>query len=448
VREQGQSGDEVMSAGARQGNTDGGVRVSDLSPDQRVAYDAIVTWAEAAIDTTGYGGSPTLSLGGWAGCGKTVVTGLVGSLPQLHPIAFCAFTGKAASVLRGKLAHLKPRSTPYSEETAPGYDDEYTSYCGTVHALIFKPIVEKGVITGWGRRHNLDAPYKLIVVDEASQISDDLLLDLSSYNIPILAVGDHGQLPPVSGTGSLMQDPDIRLEKIHRQAEGNPIIALSKSIRETGRLDRRLQGEHIRFYRQSQLDSLLKTRYESATPIENMVTIVHANARRVATNARVRSITKRVGAPQVGDQVVCLKNVRGMPIYNGMRGRIATLKGRNPKFPWQLLANVNFEDGATFDALMCSVQFNREKTFAALPDVEDALFEVSKKRFRLFDWGQVGHLFDFGYAMTAWKVQGSQFEDVLAILERMPGTSESDWRRYCYTVVTRASERICIVEGP
>jgi exodeoxyribonuclease V len=428
-----------MSAGARQGYTDGGVRVGDLSPDQRVAYDTIMRWVR--------GGEPLLTCGGVAGSGKSTLMGIIGSLPELQPIAFAAFTGKASAVLRGKLSHLKPRSSPYTDETRPRNEKYCTSFCGTLHSLLYVPIVEKGAIVGWQRRDELDAPYKLIICDESSMINDDMFMDLSMYNIPILAVGDHGQLPPVQGTGSLMQDPDIRLEKIHRQAEGNPIIALSKVIRETGRLDRRLQGEHVRFYRQSQLDSLLKSRYESATSIENMVTIVYTNARRVATNSRVRSILKKVGAPQVGEQVVCLKNVRGMPIYNGMRGRIASLNGRNPKFPWQMNANVAFEEGATFNALMCSVQFNREKTFAALPDVEDALFAVSKMRLRLFGWGQVGHLFDFGYAMTCHKIQGSSCEDVLVVIDPMRGT-EDERRRWIYTAITRSSEHLSLVEGP
>ena len=50
-------------------------------------------------------------------------------------------------------------------------------------------------------------------------VDDAMLDDLRGYNVPILAVGDHGQLPPVSGTGSLMKNQNLRLEQIHRQAE-------------------------------------------------------------------------------------------------------------------------------------------------------------------------------------------------------------------------------------
>ena len=60
--------------------------------------------------------------------------------------------------------------------------------------------------------------------------------DLKSFGVPILAVGDHGQLPPVRGTFNLMEKPDIRLTKIHRQAENDPIVRLSILAREEGQI--------------------------------------------------------------------------------------------------------------------------------------------------------------------------------------------------------------------
>ncbi len=67
-------------------------------------------------------------------------------------------------------------------------------------------------------------------------VSEDIFRDLTSYGIDILAVGDHGQLPPIEGKFSLMSDPILRLEKIHRQAADNPIINLSMQIRENGKI--------------------------------------------------------------------------------------------------------------------------------------------------------------------------------------------------------------------
>lgn len=428
-----------MNQAVRQGDTIG---VSQLSLDQAEAYSAIVEWARDRRRT-----QPVKSLGGYAGSGKTVLTGLVGSLPDLQPIAFCAYTGKASSVLRGKLSALKPRSKPYSE----GCPYRPTSYCGTIHSLIYQPIIHGNVVVGFELREELDAPYRLICIDEASMVNDDMLLELRGFGIPILAVGDHGQLPPVSGQGSLMYKPDIRLEKIHRQAEGNKIIALSKTVRETGRFDRRLVSPEVQFVHRGKLDDWLHDRYVppshlAMTPVhlEKQVILVHSNASRIGFNQRVRTLLGIKGPPQVGDQVVCLRNVRDVPVYNGMRGIITKLAGRDPKFPWQLKATVAFEGvGEPFQASMCIQQFNREKTFNDLEDVEEALSPTGK--IKLYGWDQVGHLFDFGYALTTHKSQGSQWPDVMVIADR-GYMGEAEWRRWAYTAITRASEKVIIVE--
>ena len=41
-----------------------------------------------------------------------------------------------------------------------------------------------------------------------------------------------------------------------------------------------------------------------------------------------------------------------------------------------------------------------------------------------------GALFDFGYAMTVHKMQGSQFDDLVVAVERPGPVSNEDWRRW------------------
>lgn len=419
------------------------VTVKDLSPDQREAYDGILAWATQPERQRS---KPVLSLAGFAGSGKSSLTGIIGNLPQLQPIAFCAFTGKASSVLRGKLASLKPRSRCYNQENPAPSPKYQTSFCSTIHSLIFVPIIVKEQIVGWEKREELDADYKLIIIDEMSMVNDEMLLDLRSFGIPILAVGDHGQLAPVSGTGSLMANPDLRLEKIHRQAEGNPIIALSKSIRETGRLDKSLAGEHIKFARLSGLDRLLEERYSGDPDLDELVTIVYTNARRVGLNLKARKLLTKSGPPNVGDQLVCLKNVKGHPVYNGMRGIVTKSNGRDPKYPWQFKADVIFDDGTTFSPSMCVQQFNRDKTFNQLEDVSEAIERSAKRQVKLWSWQDVGHLFDFGYTLTAHKSQGSSFKDVMVIVDMPSGVGEMDRRKWIYTSITRSSDKLVVIE--
>jgi ATP-dependent exoDNAse (exonuclease V) alpha subunit len=53
-------------------------------------------------------------------------------------------------------------------------------------------------------------------------------------------------------------------------------------------------------------------------------------------------------------------------------------------------------------------------------------------------------LFDFGYALTVHKSQGSQAKKVILFEERNKHQSDDDFRRWLYTAVTRAEEKLII----
>ena len=59
--------------------------------------------------------------------------------------------------------------------------------------------------------------------------------------------------------------------------------------------------------------------------------------------------------------------------------------------------------------------------------------------------GKNGALFDFGYALTVHKAQGSQSERVLLFEERFPKMTDDEWRRWLYTAVTRAQHELTII---
>lgn len=474
--------------------------VSDLSPDQRTAYDAITTWLNRGTAT-----KRTLTLGGYAGSGKSaLVSVLAHEMPA--PLAFCAFTGKAASVLSRKLQAsgiaTVNRIVPMREGVRAF---KPRPYCGTIHGLVYRPcdvcmVEEKhehtygakcrenadpmdGVRIEGGafvepsagsclacdppppvkrdgpchrcqsnrylRRGRLDRPYRLIVVDEASMVSDEMLKVLLSYSVPILAVGDHGQLPPVRGQGSLMRAPDLRLEKIHRQAEGNPIIALSARIRETGDIDDALEdGNAFSIISQRGLKDWIASRWAGGARLDadphspegalGSVLISWTNRLRVNLNYDVRESIGHEGAPRRGEPVICLANAA--PIYNGMRGvlmgdctRAGDAGGRAPK--WK--ASVDFvEDGQTATSILLSEhQFFAEKTIDY-----DAASELG------VSLSSLGQRYDFGYAMTCHKMQGSSAHEIGVVVE--PGLirmSRDERTRWLYTSCTRAEKKLCVI---
>ena len=446
--------------------------ISDLSSDQKEAYDTVFDWAHNSY------GKPLLTLGGLAGSGKTTVTGVLAKELGLSPVAFIAFTGRASSVLRRKLREAGVETVSFTATREGGTPPDSLPYCGTIHSFIYAPIEyfrcplckesqgrqgtcdrlldkvtnrkcagvleETGEIGGWARREILDRQYKCIVTDESSMISDDMLDDLKLFGVPILAVGDHGQLQPVNGMGSLMADPDIKLEKIHRQAEGNPIIKLAHAVRTTGRIDTKLaDGDRVIIDRLSALPKYIDQWYKNANTedIFNKAMICYSNERRVTLNIMARTALGFENKPPArkGDIVICLRNQRDVGVYNGMRAIMRSEVDRDAYYPWVHSADLDFiEDDIAGKFPMCAVQFNRKYTFKDY-------WELRERKIFVDNWNEAGGLFDFGYALTAHKSQGATFKEALVVCDGPGRMGFNEYKRWLYTSFTRPSDRLIVL---
>jgi superfamily I DNA/RNA helicase len=114
----------------------------------------------------------------------------------------------------------------------------------------------------------------------------------------------------------------------------------------------------------------------------------------------------------------------------------------NPKNwepPWKLFAQLDFvEDGIKDEFSMCANQFNRKYTFQDYSELAECKIRVST-------WEEAGGLFDFGYALTVHKAQGSQFNEVLLIVDGPGRMGFDEYKRWLYTAITRAVDRITIL---
>ena len=54
-------------------------------------------------------------------------------------------------------------------------------------------------------------------------------------------------------------------------------------------------------------------------------------------------------------------------------------------------------------------------------------------------------MFDFGYALTVHKAQGSAFAHAIVYVDRPVKPDSEDWRRWAYTAITRGAERLTII---
>ena len=69
---------------------------------------------------------------------------------------------------------------------------------------------------------------------------------------------------------------------------------------------------------------------------------------------------------------------------------------------------------------------------------------VNEKNFKRFPKGVKPLTFDYGYCITCHKSQGSEWDKVLVFEDSFPFAAE-EHRRWLYTAITRASEKLVIV---
>lgn len=388
-----------------------------LSDVQQDVLNEITRWHDA-------GGWPPLRLGGLAGTGKTELVGqLPGALPGAE-IAYAAYTGKAVSVLAARLAGRVPgdristlhrllyRPHPaliceQSEAVAP----EKTRRCGP-HAARPGRCPVRQQVSFTPAPDPLDG-LDLVVADEASMIPENIWADLTSHGVPVLAVGDHGQLPPVRSAFRLMDNPDLRLEEIRRQGPRSPVLDVARWARERGYIPHGRYGPEVIkiFPREIGCAGL--------HPGDSDMIICATNATRQYHNAAMRAWAGRGGPPQAGDVVICLRNNRDEGLFNGMRGRIRAVTGDTfvrGEPAWK--ASIALEGlDEPWDGAISAAQFGAPATLSGLP--RDLA------------------LFDYGYALTCHRAQGSEADRVLVIEEAWPPPGP-DRNRWLYTAVSRS----------
>lgn len=353
------------------------------------------------------------SYSGAAGVGKGVAARLIVETLGLGRDGYiaCAYVGKAVLQLSKNGMNAK-----------------------TIHSLIYdaRPIYEKKedsdvtvVKYQFFLKDKLDGEYRLIFVDEAAMVNDKMRDELLSFGIPIIFIGDMNQLPPVFGTSSVLENPDHILTQIMRQKEDDPIVQLSQMVLKGIPL---MEGKYgkSQVVRDFLMDKRLVTDYDQI--------LCNTNDYRIAINDYVRkTINKFPKHPVIGDKIVCCQNnwnllVDGYPLTNGMIGYISDISRQHVHKGYYL---INFEP----DFLTSGNMFRKVKMDAKYIN---ASYTDQKTMGRLMN-----EKFEYGYAITVYKSQGSEFDRVLYFDSRFR-TPELT-RRSRYTAITRARESLTIV---
>lgn len=373
-------------------------------------------------------GPQVFRLFGYAGTGKTTLARHLAE--SVSSVFFAAFTGKAALVLKQKgcpnastihslIYRCKGRkgeaTVLYLQEILKHETDPQIAH--EIEQAIEKEKNEtdqpRFAISETSPLHWAD----LVVVDEASMIGSKLGTDLASFGCRILALGDPFQLPPVRDQPYFSPEgPDVMLTDVERQAAENPVLWLATQIR---------NGEPLKMgsYGQSEVisRSVLATDPVRATAADQV--LVGRNNTRHSANRRIRELRNLEGPlPVEGDRVVCLRNNNQVGLLNGSL--------------WNVL-----QDSAELDDL-CTMTLSEQAGDRYLDTVAwKAPFQGEKVHLPWFE-AQDAEEFDFGWALTVHKSQGSQWDNVL-LVDESPAFRQ-DAAKHLYTGVTRAAEKIVI----
>lgn len=436
-----------------------------LSNMQGKCVKAISEWFKQTIP----GNEDQFYMGGFAGTGKsTVLPDIISNCNiDIKDVAFCAPTGKAAKVMTKKL-----------REQFPGVEA-----AKTVHSLIMKPGQAKAeklekildslrtVFTKQSQDANwlttqecakmrveiemvqkeLDSAYRetdkpnfhlnvestvreksLIVVDEASMVGNIMACDLARFGVPILAIGDPFQLPPVGDIAGLTAgEPDFFLTEIHRQALDNPIIWLTKQIREGIEPNYGTFGGVVHVVKAPNDQWTQDMNYDAQV-------LCGTHKKKWILTAKIR---KAMGfdstGPMADERLLVCKNSRDIPeLVNGT-------------FVWNLKDHGDLADKQVTMALDVE---DEDTGFTHKVRAIQGLFEEHQMRQRNAHTGSSQAVFhakmkqehlDFGHCITVHKSQGSEWDNV--IVHDESGVFREDSKRWLYTATSRAKDELILV---
>lgn len=376
---------------------------------------------------------------GVAGTGKTTLAKhFAENVPGI--VKFATFTGKAAHVMaqkgcvgastihrliyvpkmtsKNRLRNLEKEIQELEALPKPWSEAQLNQ-----KAKVKKQLQEERQNAGRvGFSLNLDSTLReanLLIVDEVSMLDATIGRDLESFGVPILVLGDPEQLPPVYGTGYFIeQPPDIMLTEIHRQALDNPIIKISQLVREGGELPLGNYGE----------SKVVDGKLPSNEVLDYDMILTGLRKTKRACDERCRNLrgySKKL--PEKNDRIMCIRNDHTLGILNG---QIFTVQSDS----------IGMGDGTVSIHIKDS---EMDMELAVIANEKPFLGQSLEK----WEWEQDIQEFEYAYAITVHKAQGSQWDNVLLFDQKnkFNNWSKRDKQRWLYTGITRAAEKVTVV---
>lgn len=388
-----------------------------LTTGQKAALDAIVATSRALP------GKPAIcTITGPAGTGKTTLLSLLpdvisGSFKVLAP------TGRAALRVHEATGGRVPATT--------------------VHRWLYIPLGDGPDVRFLPKLPEaLEIPSsRLVVVDDASPLGltvwRHLLTACTQAGLNIVLIGDPFQLPPVEPRGAeafdVLAQPALRrvnLTEILRQAQDSPIIRAATHVRE---------GDVRRGLSELQnvgRDRLLDTMGDVID--QDGVILCHRNETRHTINAALRRLYGLEDRPLApSEPLLVLKNTYRLNRYNGevvpfgrWTGVDARVSVAGESIHYAQIRVGNDDAIVALDEI-----FGRTQLPAGTIASHGAAWARSRQK------DPPPYLScNLGYALTCHRAQGSEWDSVVVLLDRIDTREEG--RRWLYTAITRAAKTV------
>lgn len=368
---------------------------------------------------------PYTVIAGYAGTGKSTLINFIIAALEVNPedeVAYITFTGKASEVLREKgcpNAMTAHKLLYYSKQMPNG-------------KFFYRP------------RPSLEKDYKVIVVDEVSMLPKDMWDLLLTHGIYVIACGDPFQIPPIDKNqdNGILNNPHIFLDEVMRQAKESDIICLSMDIRE-GKKINPFKGNDTQVFNKKDLCDGM---YFWADQI-----LVSTNKSRHDINSYIRDDLGRGFEPEINDKVICLRNCWDTlsekqcdPLINGSIGTISAMHMES--IDYIIMGQKVTAPVLVTDLITSNDEYkNLHIDYTALTTGEK--FFNPRQEYVIRKNKQNPELpieFNFGYAITGHRAQGSQWNKVLVLEEFFP-FEKIEHARWLYTTVTRAAEKLTLI---
>lgn len=410
---------------------------------------------------------------GYAGTGKTsLMSALVQALRRSgRKCVLLAPTGRAAKV--------------------------FSRYAGlpasTIHKRLYRGNSTDPSNTSFFLAPNRDKD-TIFIIDEASMIpasTSRLLQHLvqhvhSAPGCAMIFVGDTAQLPPVGEQASLAMDPSwlagyglkasaFELDQPLRQAARSGILYNATRLR---RLMSRSPIPEPRLWEKKFADVALTTSEflaesiadsYAAAGLEETIVVTRSNFRAGIFNRGIRARALYAEEElQRGERLVIAKNnyywtsrIKGAQfIANGEAAEVQRLLGEERRYGHQYArAELRFPDsGLEMEALLCISTLNSD-TPSLSREEEQSLFEaiIAEKQAMGLDYTSALYALrsdpyynalqaKYAYCLTCHKAQGGQWKHVYIDLGGIrPEGFDIDFYRWLYTAVTRATEKLFLI---